>query len=276
MKFSVRPLFLVLFLLLSVSSSADVFMTESFESGDLVKSNSQGFKWQGPNNTEVIKGISRPGSQGDQALKFHYAAGQYMAEQRFDLGTPYRELWLRYWLQVPENFEHTKTQPSNNKLFALWMDDYSSKGDGPSVVWEFWSDGKGGSQLAVHYSAGKYTITGSHLQHKPFISYPADQGRWMQVLIHVKAASSRGSNDGIIDTYRRWQDEASFTLLHRLTDADIASPPAGPNGWKAGYIMGWSNPSYTKNTDWIVDDVEFSSKQFPNMPSRPLPPGLKD
>jgi hypothetical protein len=276
MKVSARPLLLVLFSLLPFSSSAEVFMTESFESGDLVNSNTQGFKWAGPNNTSVIEGVSRPGSQGDQALKFHYAAGQFMSEQRFDLGMPYRELWLRYWLKVPENFEHSKTQPSNNKLLALWMDDYSSKGDGPSVVWEFWSDGKGGSQLAVHYSAGKYTITGSHLQHKPFISYPSDQGRWMQILVHVKEASSRGANDGVIETYRRWQDEASFTLLHRLTDADIASPPAGPDGWRAGYLMGWSNPGYAKTTEWIVDDVEFSNKEFPGMPSRPMPPGRKD
>src|SRR5690606_6191303 len=261
--------------LFPVLTFAEVFMVENFESGDLVKSNNAGFKWQGPNNTSVTRGISRPGSSGDQALRFNYPAGQFMSEQRFDLGTAYRELWLRYWLKVPDNFEHTKTQPSNNKLFALWMDDYSAKGDGPSVVWEFWSDGKGGSQLAVHYSAGKYTITGSHLQHKPFISYPSDQGRWMQVMIHVKAASKRGSNDGVIETYRRWQDEASFTLLHRLTDADIASPPGGPNGWKAGYLMGWSNPAYARDSIGFVDDVEFSNAALPDMPSRPKPPGIR-
>lgn len=275
MKCSTKLIALILTLLFPLLSSAEVFMVEDFESGDLAKSDNSGFRWQGTNSTGVVKGISRPGSPGHQALRFSYPAGKFMAEQRFEFGKPYREIWLRYWLKVPENFEHPKIQPSNNKLFAIWMDDYSAKGDGPTVVWEFWSDGKGGSQLAVHYSAGKYTIAGSHLQHKPFISYPSDQGRWMQVLIHVKAASKRGANDGVIETYRRWQEDASFALLHRLTNADIASPPGGPNGWKAGYIMGWSNPSYIKNTEWFVDDVEFSDTAFPDMPSRPKPPGLK-
>src|SRR5690606_41770243 len=104
--------------LFPVLTFAEVFMVENFESGDLVKSNNAGFKWQGPNNTSVTRGISRPGSPGDQALRFNYPAGQFMSEQRLDLGTAYRELWLRSWLKVRGNFEQPKNPANQNRVLA--------------------------------------------------------------------------------------------------------------------------------------------------------------
>lgn len=259
----------------TISVSAPL-MQEDFEVGNLSTSNGIGFTWKDSNNTSVIVNEPRLGKTSKYGLRFNYAAGASISEQRYDLGKAYRNLWIRFWLKVPENFQHNTKNPSNNKLGTVWMDGYSAKGDGPTVIWEYWSDGSGGSKLAVHYSAGKYTVAGVHLQYKPFISYPSDQGRWMQIAFHVKAATARGSNDGVIETYRRWQDESSFTKLHTITDADIASPPAGPNGWKAGYFLGWSNPSFTQNTTFIIDDVEFSETELLGISARPLPPSERN
>lgn len=144
------------------------------------------------------------------------------------------------------------------------MDDYSAHGLGPSVIWEYWDNGQGGSDLAVHYSEGNNTGAGSHLQHQPFINSATDRGRWMQIVLHVKAATKTNAgisnNDGLIETYRRWDGETGYARLHQVTDANIAPPATGPNGWQAGYFMGWSNPGFTKQTqtDFYIDDIEFA------------------
>src|SRR5690625_5432985 len=83
----------------------------------------------------------------------------------------------------------------------------------------------------------------------------------MEVVLRVKAASSRSSNDGIIETHRRWENEASFTKIHEVRDANIAIPPGGPNGWQRGYIMGYANAPYSEDTVWVVDEIEFRSEE---------------
>ncbi|MFO1390037.1 hypothetical protein [Cellvibrio sp.] len=171
---------------------------------------------------------------------------------------------MKYWFRVPTNFEHVAPEPNwptNNKLFAIWMDDYSAHGKGPSVIWEYWDNGQGGSDLAVHFSEGSYTGAGPHLQFQPFINASTDKGRWMQLVLHVKAATTTAgvsNNDGLIETYRRWEGESTFVRLHQVTQANIAPATTGPNGWQAGYFMGWSNPGFAAQTDFYVDDVEFA------------------
>ncbi len=177
---------------------------------------------------------------------------------------PRNEVWVKYWLRVPTNFEHVAPEPhwpTNNKLFAIWMDDYSAHGKGPSVIWEYWDNGQGGSDLAVHYSEGNNTGAGPHLQFQPFINSATDKGRWMQLVLHVKAATKTAgisNNDGLIETYRRWDGDAAYVRLHQVTQANIAPAATGPNGWQAGYFMGWSNPGFPAQTDFYVDDVEFA------------------
>jgi hypothetical protein len=256
-------------------SHSSTFFSGSFESGSLAKENTSTFTWTDASNTSVVTSVSKNGDAGTKTLQFTYAAGAFEAEQRFSLAKPYPEIWIRYWARVPTNFKHNQPGagwPTNCKLFALWMDEYSAKGNGPTVIWEFWGNGKNGSDLTVHYSEGKYTITGEHLQGKPFITYPSDQGRWMQILLHVRASSKAGANDGLIETYRRWDIESSFTKLHNVANINIPAPSGGPNGWKAGYFMGWSNPSYVEKTLWYINDVEFSDTSLLALESKPNAP----
>jgi len=192
-----------------------------------------------------------------------------MSEQRFDLGAPHRDIWFRYWLRVPVNYDHVGANPTNRKFFALWMDGYSAGGDGPTVAWEFWDNGSNnGSNLAFHFGEGGYTVMGGHKQHTPFISYPADRGRWMQIVLHIKAATNSTSNDGVIQMWRRWENEGSFTKFHDIASANIAAPSGGPNGWKAGYIMGWANAAYSQNTEWLMDDFTISDTPLIIAPRR--------
>ncbi|MDO3722413.1 hypothetical protein QVZ43_11830 [Marinobacter sp. chi1] len=272
----------LLFANLFISTGAAApLLVDSFESGDLSATNADGFQWSSTNRTGVVtedtlvynKGPTNEvpsynpdwtPKHGEHSLRFEYPPGKAWSEQRFKLGGAYRDIWFQYWVRVPVNYFHGQESPTNNKFFSLWMDGYSSKGEGPSIAWEFWGDQDGSSRIAFHYSAGGYTIMGTHQQMKPFISVPRDRGRWMEVTLHVKAASSSSANDGIIEFWRRWEDQSPSDrqLLHRTTNADIAAPPGGPNGWAAGYLMGWANAEYSEQTDWLIDYLTISTESL--------------
>lgn len=279
---------------ISTPASSDVVFSDSFETGDLGGNGSLNFDWSGTNRTYLVKRDSKLGDlvvydksgkvaiqqgfdrhwqaiDGDISMLFHYPAGEFWSEQRFSLSKAHPELWIRLWLKVPINFKHSANTPTNNKLFALWMDEYSSKGDGPTAFWTFWHDGANGSKLAYHYSPGGYKAANAAKEYTQFIRYPQDQGRWMQIVMHVKAATHADSNDGVMQFYRRWADEPNFTLIHDHRTADIAMPSGGPFGWKAGYFLGWSNPAYEEDTDWLMDDVVFSTTSLLDASNPPAP-----
>jgi hypothetical protein len=237
------------------------FYDESFE-GSTPAGNGVHFFWSGGAWSKVVSGFPK---SGVRSMRFrHEPWPDASSEEQFTFTAAHREVWIRYWLRVPANFEHAHPPnlPTNNKLFALWMDNYSQNGFGPTVVWEYWHDGQNGSELSVHYSEGNLTPAGPHHQYQPFISTPADRGRWMQIVLHVRAATRNGAgasnNDGLIETYRRWDGESAYARLHQVVDVNIAPPMSGPFGWARGYFMGWSNPGFVEETDFYIDDVEIS------------------
>ena len=87
----------------------------------------------------------------------------------------------------------------------------------------------------------------------------------MEMVFHVRAAADRTSKDGIIQMWRRWDKERTFIKLHEILNADIAPSPKGPNGWKAGYLLGWSNPGYEENTEYLLDDFTLSTESLLNV-----------
>lgn len=149
-------------------------------------------------------------------------------------------------------------EANNNKLFAKWVDGYSNTGAGPTIVWEFSGDDTGGAQLGQQYSAGQYTVTGAHgepqLYAQNFIRYPEDLGTWMEVMFHVKLASARGVNDGVIEVYLKREGEEDFTLFLQDTTADIAPPveDVPVTGLANGYFIGYSNSGYDVDTSFYV------------------------
>jgi hypothetical protein len=262
-------------------ASAAPTLFDSFESGDMSASNADGFSWGSNNRTSVVTSTevvwnngakSTPiGSgqdwtpfSGEHSLRFRYPAMEPWSEQRFKLGAAYPEIWFRYWLRVPKNFVHEPVSESshNNKFFALWMDGYSQKGDGPTIVWNFWGDDSGGSRFTYSLSQEANGTNGHHGSYDNFIRVPEDRGRWMQVVLYAKMSSSATSNDGESRIWRRWQDECDFTLISETVDRGLVAPAAGPNGWAAGYIMGWSNSWYAEDTEWLLDDFTVSSSSL--------------
>ncbi|WP_417566830.1 hypothetical protein [Marinobacter sp.] len=265
-------------LLASMANGAPLIV-DSFESGDMSATNGDGFDWHPNNRTSVVtaervvynngeKDVAIPSGRdwdpkhGEHSLRFRYGAGDHMAEQRFNLGGDYEDIWFQYWVKVPINYSHGQSSPNNHKFFALWMDGYSYKGEGPTVAWEFWGASDGSSRLAFHYSEGSSTIMGGHQGRADFISVPDDRGRWMEITIHAKASSNGQSNDGVIELWRRWENESPSQrmLMHQKTDAVLPIPTQGPQGWHAGYFMGWANAAYAKDTEWLVDYITISTE----------------
>jgi hypothetical protein len=254
----------------SLVNSATIF-TDSFETGNLSASNANGFRWGEPNKTTVVNqnnvtygtnlfsGSNWTPYDGNFSLRFQYPAGNSISEQRFTFGNAaYKDVWFKYWLRVPTNFTHSS---GNHKLFAIWMDNYSDGGTGSTVLWEFWPDGSGGSRLAFHY----VPFGGSdsyHMQGANFISVPADRGRWMEVVLRIKASTTNSARDGIIQMWRRWQNESTFTKLHDYQNVDLGASAGGSQGWANGYFMGWTNGPYAANTEWLMDNLTIADQSL--------------
>lgn len=259
------------------SAVADSVFEDGFESADLSHS-ANGFRWLSPNNTSVVQddGLQQgrqwengPASDGSHALRFRFGAGSSMSEQRFDLGGVYPEIWISYWIRVPINFRHGSigTPPGyrNQKWFALWTDKYSGSGQ-PVVVFNFWderdawsADGSSGSSYSTVSISNATNISSGHREKFPdFIRFPRDQGRWMHVVARYKIASARGAEDGIVQWWRRWEDESAYTQLANRTNLGIGTD-TGPAGFTAGYLLGWANGAYEDETEFLVDDFTVST-----------------
>ena len=257
----------------------DAAFFDSFESGDMSATNRDGFRWERNNRTSVVtmkpgprivwhngprdeagpSGADWTAHHGDHSLRFRYPAGEAWSEQRFDLGGAYPEIWIRYWLRVPKNFQHGAGNPSNHKFFALWMDGYSQHGKGPTIVWNFWRQADGNSRFSFSHSKDPVGA-GHHGLAPDFLVSSRDRGRWMQIVLYAKMSSAPGKNDGEARIWRRWQDEKDFALISETVGRGFHAPEDGPQGWSAGYILGWANAAYAEDTEWLLDSFTVSDK----------------
>ncbi len=303
MSFNASVVSKLLFMVFTVtlSSQMNVFaqdlIFDSFESRDMSTTSVDGFLWGSNNSTSIVTQDSVDGPvavynngsiynvaspimadgsvrdwsviEGGYGLRFRYGSGLHWAEQRFDLGVGYPEIWIRFWLRVPLNFKHN-TGNTNNKLLAIWMDDYEFQGFGPTVVWQYRNDGNNGSTTMYYKIRNTGYLNNNNgqrhsgeLQSHAFITYPSDQGRWMQVVFHIKSSSSVLAADGIVEMYRRWQSENSFTLLHQELNVPLLHVAgSGLNGFKQGYLMGWANAPYENDTEWLLDGFSVSENSL--------------
>lgn len=238
---------------------------DDFESGDF-----DAFPWASPNRTSIVRDDgcvvhsgepimncgheerrweSRPGSAGRHAMRFRFPAGEDMAEQRFALPETLPELWICYWIRVPLNFSHPAVDRDNQKLFALWQDDYEFDGVGTTATFQFRRRGDGGSGVS-NYQIRPGSGGGRHTGESGDASLwtEGDRGRWMHMCIYA-----RNGAEGRIEQWRRWEGEADYEQLYE------ASHDLGELPWRAGYIMGWANGPYPENTEFLIDDFMVST-----------------
>ena len=284
----------VLSIAINTANAADIF-TDSFETGDFSATNVQGFSWadnvrmgvvteayETTTNSKKVNIAKKDASEfpggdwipysGQHSMRFAYPAGEAWSEKRFDLGTPMKDIWIRFWLRIPMNFSYGPTG-NPNKLFSLWCDGYSAKGDGSTVWLGFHRYNTTDATVSITYSDGNYTSSNAYQQSKLFTT-SNDGGRWMHLVMHFKTESKSGERDGVIQTYRRWAGESSYTKLHEKLGLPIKVPTNGsPNGFKSGYLLGWANAAYQQNTEWLLDDFIISDSspmgQLTKLPKAP-------
>lgn len=165
-----------------------------------------------------------------------------------------------------------KTVWGGDKIMALWVDQYSQSGSGPTVILGALSDWTFGNSKDAVLTAG-YRNSGSPSDTtrtniggipggKLFTQ--AHRGRYLDLAVHVRYASQAGAKDGLLQTWVRYEGESSFTLRHDIRNADLDRPTnlAGDQQkWQRGYLMGYSNTGYDTPTTFHISRLElFASK----------------
>lgn len=158
---------------------------------------------------------------------------------------------------------------ANNKLMAVFADGYSAHGNGSTIVWEYWPNDPNAAQgqtpraseLAVHYSPGRFTGAGSHLQGTAFIG-PNDFGKYIDVLLHGKFSNPAGARNGVIGTWLRREGATNYTRIHQVLDADMdkrgtAANPGTLVPWQQAKLLGWANSCFDTQTDFHISRIRY-------------------
>lgn len=243
-----------------VTSTPDSgFFTDSFESGDLTATGG-GFSWGDTNYGEapgdLVQVNTDQAKTGSYALMFRNggtAGGDSWAEQRFELGADYTEIYFKYDLYYPSNYEH---RSGNNKFFELWSG--SRDTNGIWVTFNVWDDPSRSNAVDGILSTtmeGNTSPVNTSAHHRydtdlePQIT-PSLLGQWNRFVIRMKVGTTAG-NDGI---FQCW---INGSLAYDRQDLPMYSSVS--NDFSAGYIWGWANSGYAVTTDVFVDDVVVST-----------------
>ena len=185
------------------------------------------------------------------------------AEKRFRLAQGARELWLEYGFFVPTNFFHRNpTGNSNNKFLALWEENYTGVGtDGvtptPLLIFEFrpMNDSPnrtgevGSSYVYLHGTDRTGKLIGGIGQKWLSAFGSWNRGKWVNIRVHVKLATTDTSNDGVVEM---WAD--GNLVISTYTFALHSS--ASGHYIRNGYLLGWSNSGYDVDTEFKIDNLK--------------------
>lgn len=276
----------------STTASAEVIFSDSFESGDMSTTNPDGFSWDNNNRTSISTtdascGGAVPGESvriwssgpycdnygidqtkdwtaktGKNSLRFNYPAGVNWSEQRFDMKTGYKHIYISYWIRVPLNFSRGNTDggTSNNKWIWIGQGEKNTVYSKQDSLNLWVRDLKNGNSMDVDFQwmrppNGAYTNSSKYVN---FIT-PADAGRWMHIIYDLKFSSVNGAMDGNLIMYRKWEGESSYTRILAFENENVPVGSIGYNGWGGGYILGYANGTYENDTEWLFDDFTIST-----------------
>lgn len=257
---------LVALSLVSANSSAESLLGllfDGFETG--TKATVGALRWTDSAGGVVVSNTWA--ATGSYSMKFPYLAkadaDDDWVEQRFELTTHASELWVRFKMRVPDGYSHRDVSGSdNNKFFKISSNPDTNSSEGVNLMWEYWPSGNGGSQLAYHWTNPGVSV-GSHEQMK-YVFGPAEAGKVLEFVLHARMSSKAGVEDGVVQTWVRTQGAATFTQIHDQRAAPLYPASSWPTQttWVAGYVLGWANSSFAKNTTFYIDDLQMSSSSL--------------
>jgi hypothetical protein len=288
----------------------NLLFRDDFASGDLATHNDY-FRWgqgavPGPGaGSGRIVTVQGPHGTDVQALRFRYVgiddggAGDqaHFSEQRFALtrsadedrdstrpsDVSYPEVWISYWLYVPENYHHNLTggtiSGANQKGWLyLWKDRYerwtSAVSDDEvtptSASLHWWPATE--DQTRDDYGLSRASLVASRERsrwgHRTDASFVRDAervgsssegyvflrdefGTWVHYTFGARVASDADTPDGFVRIYK---DGELFLAWENL---DLGSDSPQTNGFDRGYLLGYHNAAYTRTTIYYLADFKF-------------------
>lgn len=203
---------------------------------------------------EVTDGRDWTAYEGNYCLRFRYSPGEDKAEQRWSINTPQLRIFKAFAFRIPVNFD---LQGGQTKFMAIWMDGYSTSGDGSTV----WMDYSATGNMSITHSLGRNTVALGYEQPVAVFDPVADRGAWFEILVEAVAETSVDADDGIMRVWIRRAGQGSYVKTHEVTNWRLRVPTGGPNGWSAGYVLGAVNaPGYAADTEWFVDNFSLGSQ----------------
>jgi hypothetical protein len=276
-------------------ATARLIFHDDFSTGDMSHHNAN-FRWgngallfsgEGADNVDRVTG---PDGRSLNARRFRYGVWQ---EQRFQLTSSvdehrtqnspsdvaYQELWISYWMRVPENYHHRnsggKAGHNNKGWLYLWKDGYeqwhSSWSDDATVTptslslhWWPSSRAPGETQVSVISSryrnnwGGRNRMTTCADERRidgstgclAFLK--SEHGRWVRYTFGMRAASSERAADGFMRIYADGQLAMSMEGLS-------GGGNGSRNGFDRGYIMGYHNSGYDERTTFYIADFRIGT-----------------
>jgi hypothetical protein len=272
-----------------------VFATETWE-GRALGSNPDGtgtttgaITWYDNFHTKVALD---PLGSGNKVLEFPYDAGfpDPVTEIWFDLHQNLTEVWIRYEIYIPANYEIVDRNPSSplqlgggEKEFVLFGDGYSNNyptlilgrdfqrrvSDGgalitpPTKVFQYgdfkWTDNAGVRQTYQLPNASAVSM-------EPLIDITKDLGAKQVRLLHLAMPTTSTSNNGVCE-YWVYKNGVPYKIID-VHDGPWWGAFAGSTGGNyinGGYILGSSGSGFNVPTSFFVGDTEWSNaNDFPS------------
>jgi hypothetical protein len=205
-------------------------------------------------------------ADGAHSLRTRFAAsaGDAWSEMRFKLGTwEPTDCWVAFDIRVPVNHFHRDPSSggNNNKLLRLFGSSYTSGG---KVGMEFRPDidGTGSSNMYIMSdTAGNQTST-PIADSVIFARVPEDRGRWQRIIFHAVSETSLGAADGVVQLWRRWEDETTFTKLSENLNVPLRRGDGAVAGFNKGYLMGYANSGYAADTEFLIDNFNIGTESM--------------
>jgi hypothetical protein len=230
------------------------FFEDSFAGGQ--RNNANGFVWS-TSHANMSVSTENPRT-GTHSLRFRFppadpGKSDQNAQQSFALGRDLTELWVEYYLWVPNNFV-LRGPPDwgnyNNKFIALWNNSYDGAGSITALA-EFGRDNDDSStSRMVSSSETDGSIRGKDAYHTPNFVSKAKAGKWTQVRVHYKMSSG-------LDQPGIWKCWMDGELVWRNRSDWAFFRTGGENYIRQGYLLGAANTGYTDETIFYMDDFRF-------------------
>lgn len=289
-----------------VSAAEDdgLLFADDFSTGNLSRHNDH-FRWgrsgdipAADSTSSRIERVEGPDGEPVHAMRFQYRGEDHpdgpsnWSEQRFHLtesvdeqrtergqsDVAHQEIWISYWLKVPENYHHTARQHGNQKGWLyLWKDGYeqwvSSHEDDDTVTpttasLHWWPAGTDGESRvsAIHsrertdwgekrpsFIAEDRQLDSNSDQASAFLDQ--EHGQWVHYIFGARAASDADAADGFMRVYINGE------LAIAWEDLSGGSDRPERNGYDRGYLLGWHNAAYPTTTTYYLADFRVATSR---------------